>query len=376
MSTILVVDAYGRAFLNFRRHFIEALVGAGNEVIAAAPDFDADLRAAVVQLGATPLDIDLERTGMNPVRDLRSVIGMTRLMRKAGPDVLVSFTPKGVIYATLAGVLAGIPRRCAMITGLGYGFVGTTWRSRLVAAVQRVLYRLVLPGCDVVLFQNLDDLALFRDSGLVGNARTGIVNGSGVDLARFEVVPLPAVPTFLMVGRLLVGKGVKEYLLAAGMVRRRFPDARLMLVGWLDEGNRDSIGRVELDRLLAAGHVEYLGQLQDVRPAIGRSSVFVLPSHREGTPRSVLEAMSMGRAIVTTDAPGCRETVEPGRNGFLVPVGEPERLADAMMRYLEDPALSARHGQEGRAIAERRYDVHKVAGSMLRQLGLGQGSQR
>lgn len=370
MSRVLVLDAYARAFINFRRQFVEALVAAGHEVLAAAPDFDAELRSEVALLGASPLDIDLERTGMSPLRDLRSLRDMTRVMRRVAPDVLVSYTPKGVAYGSLAGILAGVPRRCAMITGLGYGFVGSSWRSRVVAAVQRLLYRLVLPSCDVVLFQNPDDLALFRELGVLGNARTGIVNGSGVDLARFEVAPLPATPTFLMVGRLLVGKGVREYLVAAARVRDRHPDARFLLVGWLDETNRDSIGSLELERLLADGHVEYMGQLKDVRPALARSSVFVLPSHREGTPRSVLEAMAMGRAVVTTDAPGCRETVEAGRNGFLVPVASPDALAKAMARYVEDPGLAARHGREGRILAEAKYDVHKVNDSIMRQLGL------
>jgi glycosyltransferase involved in cell wall biosynthesis len=201
-----------------------------------------------------------------------------------------------------------------------------------------------------------------------------VVNGSGVDLDKFVVKPLPDYATegavrFLFIGRLLGDKGVREYAEAARLLQLTHQQVRCVLVGWIDS-NPNAITQAELDGWVADGRIEFWGRLTDVRPAIAACSVFVLPSYREGTPRTVLEAMAMGRAIVTTDAPGCRETVIHGENGFLVPVQDSVALAEAMRRFIDEPFLHQTMGTRSRQLAEEMYDVHKVNAVMLEGMDL------
>jgi glycosyltransferase involved in cell wall biosynthesis len=188
-------------------------------------------------------------------------------------------------------------------------------------------------------------------------------------LDRFQVQPLPRAPVFLLVARLIADKGIREYCEAARILRRRHPEARFLLVGGPDR-NPASIPITEVARWHSNGDIEYLGELEDVRPALARSLVYVLPSYREGTPRTVLEAMAAGRAIITADSPGCRETVIEGENGFLVPVKSVDSLVEAMGRFIQDPALAVRMGARSREIVVEKYEVHKVNAVMLRAIGI------
>ncbi|MDX1541447.1 MAG: glycosyltransferase, partial [Geminicoccaceae bacterium] len=198
-----------------------------------------------------------------------------------------------------------------------------------------------------------------------------LINGSGVDLRQFSPAPFPATPTFLLIARFLVEKGVRDFVEAARLVRSRHPNVRFVLVGGPDEANPSSIGRAELQGWLDEGIVENPGWLDDVRPAIAASSVYVLPSYyREGTPRTILEALAMGRPVVTTDAPGCRETVRHGVNGWLVPPRDPKALAAALLTFLDDPEPVARMGAESLALAREKYDVDKVNDVMLAAMDL------
>jgi glycosyltransferase involved in cell wall biosynthesis len=290
-------------------------------------------------------------------------------MRRIRPDVVLAYTIKPVIYGSLAAAVAGVPRRFALVTGLGYAFTGE--RGGLLTGLIRRLYRIALERVHKVFFQNPDDQALFRQLGILRNGTPSVVvNGSGVDVGDYAVGPLPEGPArFLMIGRLLGDKGVREYAEAARRVRAVHPEAGFGLVGWIDE-NPDAIAQSELDAWVAEGCIEFEGRLADVRPAIAACSVYVLPSYREGTPRTVLEAMAMGRPIITTDAPGCRETVVDGDNGFLVPVKSVDALVGAMLRFIDDPGLAPRMGARSRRVAEDKYDVHKVNEVMLREMGI------
>jgi glycosyltransferase involved in cell wall biosynthesis len=307
---------------------------------------------------------------MNPLALLRSFSTMRALLNSERPNILIAYTIKPVIIAALAGRAERVPLIVSLITGAGYAFTpGHEIGRRLSRIIASALYRRAFKRSDVIIFQNPDDERLFRDLRLLPAAQsTYVVNGSGVDLEEFPVTPVPTQTAFLMIGRLLKDKGVREFASAAKRLKAVQPEIAITLVGDRDP-SPNSIGPAELDELSRSG-IDCRGYLEDVRPAIAACSVFVLPSYREGTPRSVLEAMSMGRAIITTDAPGCRETVCSGENGFLVPPRDAQALYEAMMRFVENPALAARMGECSRKIAEEKYDVRKVNAALLRYAGL------
>jgi glycosyltransferase involved in cell wall biosynthesis len=244
-------------------------------------------------------------------------------------------------------------------------------KRRAIQGVLNFLYRVALRAVDKIFFQNSDDARFFRDHGLLPkHLPVVIVNGSGVDLEWYRPAPFPAGPTrFLLIARLLSSKGIREYCRAAAMIRMSNPEAEFHLVGGFDS-NPDVLGPEEISRWNGEGAIVWHGKVSDVRPFIENCHVFVLPSYREGTPRSVLEAMAMGRAIVTTDAPGCRETVIEGQNGYLVPPRSVEPLARAMERFLDEPQLIERMGRLSRELARQKYDVRKVNAQMLREMEL------
>lgn len=366
----LMISNFAASLLGFRHALICALQSRGLDVHVAAPDLTIGdpLRLKLEAQGLTVHNIPMNRTGTNPIADLRSLWALWRLMRQIKPQAVLGYTVKPVIYGLLAARLAGVPKRFALITGLGYAFQGEGKRWRMQALVQR-LYALALRKVSMVFFQNTDDAALFKERGIVRNdSPVCVVNGSGVDVAEFQFVDIPAgAPSFLLIARLLGDKGVREYAQAAAQIRARHPEVRFTVAGWIDE-NPDAIKQHELDAWVASGSVDFLGKLADVRPAIVASSVYVLPSYREGTPRTVLEAMAMGRAIITTDAPGCRETVIDGENGILVPVKSVEALCDAMQAFVDYPDLATRMGKHSRELALAKYDVRQVNAVMLRAM--------
>jgi len=368
----LLIASLADSLLNFRGPLIAALQARGFSVHVAAPDIPmgSTIRLQLETRGLNVHSIPLMRTGTSPTKDLQTFWALIGLIRRIRPQVVMGYTIKPVIYGSLSAWLVGVPRRFALITGLGYAFQGGEQRGRLQQLVQR-LYRLALGRVHKVFFQNPDDEALFRERGiLVADTPSCVVNGSGVDVACFTVAPLPTGPVrFLLIARLLGDKGVREYAQAARRIRDRHPEVEFAVVGWIDS-NPDAIAKEELDAWIAEGTLNYLGRLSDVRPAIADCSVYVLPSYREGTPRTVLEAMAMGRPVITTDAPGCRETVTDGESGFLVPIKSVDALERAMLKFIENPKLVLRMGQRAREIAEEKYDVHKVNAVMLREMGI------
>lgn len=373
-KTFLLIAGYPDSLVNFRGPLLRALLSRGLEVHVAAPDLPAGsvIRQQLVSLGVQVHEVTLKRTGMNPFADLVTVYSLWRLMRRVRPDYVLGYTIKPVIYGSLAAWLAGVPGRFALITGLGYAFQGDSGQRSWLRRIVQGLYRMALGRVHKVFFQNPDDEALFHTLGIVkpSSRKTVVVNGSGIDLSQFAEAPLPKELRFLLIARLIGAKGVRVYAKAAAMVRQQYPEVTFGLVGWIDE-NPDAISEGELQRWIEAGDVHFYGRLDDVKPVIAQSSVYVLPSYyREGTPRTVLEAMAMGRPVITTDAPGCRETVIDGDNGFLVPVKAVDELVTAMLRFVEQPELIARMGRRSRQIAEEKYDVDKVNEHMLTEMGV------
>lgn len=371
--TFLLIASFPDSLIKFRGPLIESLLAVGCKVHVAVPGLDpySDVAIWLKARDVQVHDIALQRTGMNPAKDLSVLFALRKLMRQLRADYVLGYTIKPVIYGSLAAWIAGVTNRFALITGLGYAFTGeaTGLRNVLRRLIQQ-LYRFSLSRTQLVFFQNPDDEALFRELSLLDPAIPScVVNGSGVDVAEYTTTPLPEKPSFLLIARLLGDKGVREYAQAAALVKRRFPEVTFRMVGWIDD-NPDAISQAELDGWIGAGTIEFLGKLSDVRPAIRDSSVYVLPSYREGTPRTVLEAMAMGRAVITTDAPGCRETVVDGCNGFLVPVQDAATLAASMVKFIDSPDLVAAMGARSRQIAEEKYDVHMVNAVMLREMRL------
>ena len=363
-TTIVLISSAAMSFWFFRAEFIRKLARRGIRVIALAPDFDREGRERVRGFGAEPVDYSLERAGLSPGRDLRDFVRLARLLRRLSPDAVIGYFIKPVIYGSIAASLAGVPRRFGMVAGLGYVFTESgqreSWKRKALRTLASSLYRLALSLCDRVLFLNRDDRDAFLGAGLVDEDKVVLLPSEGIDLDRFSPAPPVTSPIrFLLVARLLREKGLAEYAEAARIVRARHPEVEFHLVGGTDP-NPGAVDLKLVEGWVREGAIEWKGEMADVRPAIAMSSVYVLPSYREGKPISTQEAMAMGRPIITTDVPGCRDTVEEGVNGFLVPVRDSRALAEAMLRFVDEPALISAMGRESRRIAERDFDVAAI----------------
>ncbi|MEW5755888.1 MAG: glycosyltransferase family 4 protein [Pseudomonadota bacterium] len=371
MARILVLGSLADSLVNFRGAMLEEMVSRGHEVYACAPNATLRIKRKLREMGVIYRDVLIERGGTNPVRDTRTIINLFMLFRNVQPDIFIGYTIKPVIYGSLAAKLAGVPKIFSMITGLGTTFLESADRQRIATWIAMFLYKLSLPLSRRVFFQNPDDLNTFlRKKFVKHESHTVIINGSGIDVEAFKPADFPDQITFLLIARLLRDKGIVEYIEAAKIVKQKHPHIRFRLVGWIDSENPSSVTEQELDSWTSNGTIEYLGKLDDVRPSIAESSVYVLPSYREGTPRSVLEAMAMGRPIITTDVPGCRETVINGQNGILVQARDSIDLASAMNYFIEHPEDIIRMGSRSRHIAVDKYDVHKVNAVILENMDI------
>ena len=372
---ICIIGNQAFSLLNFRGPLIAQMITRGYEVFALAPDYDESTRDEVCALGAEPMDISLSRTGMNPLRDSADMLLLAVLLRRLKPDITLGYSIKPVIYGTLAAWLARVPRRFAMIEGLGYVFTPTEGAETLKRKVMRgavsMLYATALRRTNLVFFLNKDDIDDFLKNLIVSPANVFLLGGIGVDLDYWT--PAPPVTkqvTFLLAARLLREKGIVEYAKAARLIKQKHPNTRFVLLGNLDT-NPGALSQHEIEQWAAEGFLEWPGYVPDIRPWMAQASVFVLPSYyREGVPRSTQEAMAMARPVITTDTPGCRETVIDGKNGFLVPVHNAMALAAAMERFILQPELIEEMGRASRSIAEERFDVHKINQVMLQEMGM------
>lgn len=371
-----MIAGFAESVVNFRWDLICAVQAKGLEVHIAAPEIlqDAPTREKLQAQGFILHNVPMQRTGTNPVEDFKTLLALRQLMQQIKPDYVLAYTIKPVIYGMLAAKSAGVPHRIALITGLGYAFQDSdsSTAKNWIRRITRGLYKQALTATEVTFFQNDDDQKLFSDLGITSpGQRTIVVNGSGVNTEKFSPQPLPEGEEthFLLIGRLLKDKGVREYVEAARKVKQKYPHAVFNMVGFIDI-NPSAITQAELDQWVSEGTVKFWGKLSDVRPALNACHIFVLPSYREGTPRTVLEAMATGRAIITTDAPGCRQTVDEGYNGFLVPVQSSEKLAEAMERFITQPDLIESMRQASLEIVKTKYDVNIINDFMLRNMNI------
>jgi glycosyltransferase involved in cell wall biosynthesis len=361
MSPILLSSNSFWNVTNFRGRLVEALVEAGYAVRIAAPGADHGWAEA---RGAKAVDISVDRSGVNPITDAVLLLKYLRLLRGA-EGYFLGFTAKPNIYGSLAARFSGVAS-LPNVSGLGTAFISGGLLPRFLA----ILYRLAFRRCPLVFFQNPDDQRLFVDRKIVRLEQARLLPGSGIDLIQFAPAPPSGgEPCFLFIGRLLGDKGVREFVEAARTLRARHPSWRFQLLGDVDAGNRTGISAAEVRGWVDQGVIEHLGSCEDVRPFIAAATAVVLPSYREGMPRSLLEGAAMARPLVATDVPGCRQIVHHGVNGMLCEVRNADALAAAIEQIGKmDPDHRAQMGRAGRDLVEREYDVERVVKAYLEAL--------
>lgn len=361
MTRILCVSNTAFSLHNFRLGLLRALREQGFDVSLAAPEDSYAERLRGEGFRLIPVK-HLDRKGSNPLADLRFLLESYRLYKLEKPDLVLHYTIKVNVFGGIAAKLAGT-RALSTITGLGWLFINPGLKARLGRSGYELLYRIALSFSSTVFFQNEDDRQFFVRKGIVKEHKSAWTPGAGIDTTHFCPGSLPsrdnggAALVFLLIGRMLWDKGVGEFAEAARIVKQTHPDTEFHLLGPIDTENRSAIPASVIDGWVEQGIVKYLGPTDDVRPFIRDSAVVVLPSYREGTPRSLLEALAMERPVIATDAPGCREVVEDGRNGLLVPVRDAQALASAMKQMIEKgEGERQRMGAYGRRKVVNEYD--------------------
>ena len=370
--SLVLFSGNAKSVANFRGELIKQLLKSNIKVTVVIPNgsSEQDLKR-ITQLGAQYKTVPMKTTGLSPASDLITFICILIILRKIKPTYALAYTIKPIVYGIFAARCLGIEKRFALITGLGYVFLTNSIKGKLLRKLVTFQYKVALKKAKAVIFQNPDDQKEFLNYKIAGEKQSHIVNGSGVDIDYYQPSPddVSQPISFLLVARLLKDKGIYEYISAAREIKKKYPEVVFKLLGYID-GNPAAVSKQEVDSWVREGMVEFLGKKEDVRPALANCHVFVLPSYREGTPRSVLEAMSVGRAIITTDAPGCRETVLDGVNGFLVPVKSSDALYIAMEKFILNPNLISTMGIESRKVVQEKYDVHKVNQRMFEIMGI------
>lgn len=359
-KTIVFLSHFDGNLYLFRLPVMEALARKGWRVIALCPAGEYSDRFAAH--GIEQISYTVDRAGLNPLKELKTLLAIRTILKNIRPDILHTFTVKPNLYGAIAGRLAGVKTIFVTVTGLGSFFIDRTPKARLIRAVILIGYRLIAPLASRVLFQNEDDRALFVRKKIVPENKTVLIGSSGIDTALWQPAQKPAGPvTVLFVGRLLVHKGVLELMIAAKNLKARHGEnLRFILVGDPDCGNPSSIDAATLQNWKNERLADFPGWQTDPRPWYEGADIFALPSHREGLPRTVLEAMAMGLPVVTTDAPGCRDTIENGVSGLLFPVGDAAALESALETLIANETLRRQMGEAARARAARLFDVRAV----------------
>jgi len=375
MKHILIISSYGSSLINFRLNLIKDILSKGYKVSVAAPSnhFSNDEQKKLKDLGVKINKFFLSRIGYNLLKDIRTIYEIYRVIKNSKPDIIISYTSKPIIYTGI--ILKFFPKIIyyPLITGLGTPFTEiVSIKKNIFKCLISQLYTFALKSSYKVIFQNKDDLSLFLKLKIVRQKKKlFIVNGSGVDLNDYPLSILPSKPVFLMVARLLVFKGIREYAEAAKIVKSSYPNVTFQLAGGLDQ-SPSCISSSELKYYINQGNIEYLGEIKSAHSILKSCKFYVLPSYyREGIPRSTLEALSTGRPVITSDSPGCRETVIHEKNGLLIPVKNVEALANAMIRLLEEKEEVIQNmAKQSFLIAKNKFDVKKVNKKFIDIIGL------
>lgn len=377
MAKIIIIGTVASSFYGFRADLIRAMREKQYTVYAFTSEYtDSDLKK-IESLGAIPMTYELNRGGLNPLSDIVATYKLSKKIREIEPDLVFSYFSKPVIFGTIAAKLAKVPKIIGMLEGLGYTFTqqpeGLGKKIELIKKVQVLLYKFALPQLDKLIFLNPDDPKDLIDQYAINVRKVEVLGGIGLNLKEYPCQPIINIQqpiNFLFIGRLLKEKGIHDFLNAAKIVKEKYPETQFTVLGAIDPHNLGALTQSELDELISSNIIDYPGHVDNVKDWIAKSHVFVLPSYREGVPRSTQEAMAIGRAVITTDVPGCRETVEHGVNGFIVAKWNPEALAEKMIYFIEHPKQIEKMGYESYKIAQDKFDAEKVNQRLLNILGL------
>lgn len=370
---IIIIGTVSSSIFGFRYHLLKELKNRNCKVIFYLSDVDEELvQRAKDELAVECRIYPLSRSSTNPLHDLQTLKFLYKEFQKEQPDAVFSFFSKPVIWGTLAAWLAKVPRRIAMLEGLGYSFTnqptGFSKKQKLIQFVQVFLYRIALPRTTNLIFLNPDDPKDLLEKHSIKAQKLSLLGGIGVDLERFSAYENLNMPEgalrFLFIGRLLAEKGINEYVEAAALVKNKYPNATFTVLGKIDEENPGGLKPKELEVLKSKGVIEYPGHVSNIDEWLRQHDVYVLPSYREGVPASTQEAMACGKAIITTNVPGCRETVVEGLNGLFVPPWDAQKLADKMVWMIENPRRVQEMGIESRKLAEERFDAVKQSNQL------------
>ncbi|GAB3042106.1 glycosyltransferase family 4 protein [Virgibacillus ainsalahensis] len=352
-----------------RHELVSGLKNLGHDVTYIGQESDDNIHPDYERYNVQFLSIPLGRSNTNPFRELKSIKKTKQVLQENKIETLIAYGIRTFPTIVLAAKLAGVKKVLCVVNGSGRLFQMKGIKGFLVKSISYPMLWLSFLMANNILFQNPDDLKMIKNKGLLLRDNFDIVNGSGVNLDTFKFAPLERKPVFTMISRLTGDKGVNEYIQAAKTVKSFYPEAEFHLIGPMD--NTDSSLNInELYKSVDNGIITMKGKVEDVRTYLNKSRFFVLPSYHEGTPRTVLEAMSMGRPIITTDTTGCRETVVEGVNGFKVPVKDVKSLSDKMVWMINNPTEVENMGKESRKICEEKFDVHKVNNKILNTIGL------
>ncbi len=352
---------------NFRLPLLKELVKRGYQVFALAP-FDSYAKH-FQEYGIKHLDIQITRSGINPFEDIVLFLKFLSIYKRHKPDIVQHFTVKPVIYGTIAARVSRVRHIYNMVPGLGYVFTGTSFKKFWVQKIVRFLYRRTMLFSQHVFFQNQDDRNYFLEHKMVDKQKTSVIPGTGVDTAKFSPRKheRKKVVTFILAARMLWDKGIKEFVDAAYTLRKKYNNVDFWLLGPVDLQNPKGISSEQLEKWNKEGTVKYFGMTDNIKTYYEKADVIVLPSYyREGLPLSLLEGAAMGMPIITTDSTGCREVVEDGINGFLVPIKDSAKLASAMEKYIANPGLISSMGQASRDIALQKFDSKQVVREILK----------
>lgn len=365
---ILIVSPKNKTVFNFRGDLIRDMLSAGHEVYVTGPN--RDYVEDIMALGVSGFEeVPLVKDNTSLKGDLRYFLGLRKVMRKIKPDLFFGYTIKPVIYGSLAAKICGVRRIYAMVTGLGRIYASSGFKAKTIRLLTNTLYKMAFAVCNRVIFQNPDDIRQLVFAHCLPESKTALVNGSGVNMSRFARTELPDEPIFLMVSRVIREKGVIEFCEAARKVKKNCPNAQFILLGGFD-ASLGALKEEDIQPYIEEGTIQFPGEVKDPVAYYGKASAFVLPSYyREGLPRTILEAMSCGRAVVTTDWPGCREPIADGKNGFLVPVKDAQLLADRMQRLAQDRQMLSEMAHEAYQTCKASYDVSIVNAQMRRIIG-------